>query len=231
MTLVGAGNVVREYIPPYCIFKYWPDVNWGQDEEADGEIRFAQSETAFSNREIFKDWLKHFNLHSFGYNADFKRKGWTFEEYFGCDNKGCHSDGRENLNPDKLQTHQAIRLQLPDKQRIFRLLLLDSFSGHHHIEIYEYCLRYDILILYFPPHSTHILQPFDVGVFLLLKKAHQRDLRRKIMEGALTFTRHDCVTSIYEILRNGFKAHYLMNGFEDAGIWPINPEYILNRMT
>ena len=76
-----------------------------------------------------------------------------------------------------------------------------------------------------------MLQPFDVGVFLLLKKSHQRVLRKRIMEGALTFTRHDFVASLHQILREGFRAHYLMNGFEDAGIWPVNPGRVLERMT
>jgi hypothetical protein len=48
---------------------------------------------------------------------------------------------------------------------IYRLLILDSFNGHIDLRCMRYCLSFDILIVRFPSHSTHLMQPLDVGVF------------------------------------------------------------------
>lgn len=58
----------------------------------------------------------------------------------------------------------------------YRLLLLDGHSSHVSMEFLEYCEAHKILIGIFPPHSTHTLQPLDVGMFKPLLSAYQVQL-------------------------------------------------------
>ena len=53
-----------------------------------------------------------------------------------------------------------------------RLLLLDGHSSHHTQEFMDYCRAQRILPLLLPPHSTHTLQPLDVGLFSSLSRAY-----------------------------------------------------------
>jgi hypothetical protein len=55
-------------------------------------------------------------------------------------------------------------------------LILDGHSSHVTSSFFEYCLRYRILLLVYPPHSTHTLQPLDVVMFKPLVSAYTKSL-------------------------------------------------------
>ena len=44
-------------------------------------------------------------------------------------------------------------------------LILDRHSSHMTWQFLSYCLDNNIRVLCLPPHSTHLLQPLDMGVF------------------------------------------------------------------
>ena len=227
MTLIGCGNAVGDTIPPFCIFKQWPTEDWdvsGFDED----VRFARSETAFNNRELMLDWIRLFNKHSFLAHAEFKRREVTLEEWFGCD-EHFKSNGN-SIKPDDCAKEDAIRMRTPLEERVYRLLVLDSFTGHHDLELYEYCIQFDIVIVFLPPHSSHKTQPLDVGVFRHLKDAHQRRLRNAVRAGALSFSRADFVDGFNEIWKAGFQRKYIMAGFEKTGIFPPNRHVVIDQL-
>lgn len=51
------------------------------------------------------------------------------------------------------------------------LLVLDNHSSHIHIDALDFCKTNGIVMLSFPPHCSHKLQPLDRSVFGPLKKA------------------------------------------------------------
>ncbi|KJZ68730.1 hypothetical protein HIM_11882 [Hirsutella minnesotensis 3608] len=50
-TVVAAVNAAGEAMPPWIVFKVFPSESWAE-VEASGDIRFARSDTGFSNAEI-----------------------------------------------------------------------------------------------------------------------------------------------------------------------------------
>jgi hypothetical protein len=56
------------------------------------------------------------------------------------------------------------------------LLILDGHESHHSTEFELYCQQNNIITLYMPPHSSHKLQPLDVGYFGPLKQAYGRQI-------------------------------------------------------
>ena len=62
------------------------------------------------------------------------------------------------------------------KLGVYRLLVLDGHESHHSDEFEEYCREHNIVTLCMPPHSSHLLQPLDVGCFGPLKKAYGRQI-------------------------------------------------------
>jgi hypothetical protein len=57
----------------------FPTLKWA-DIEDDLEMRFAQSETAFSNAEITLEWAKHFNRWSWEQSATAQHRQLGFEQ-------------------------------------------------------------------------------------------------------------------------------------------------------
>ena len=77
----------------------------------------------------------------------------------------------------------------PRLQGIYCLLILDGHESHVLIQFAEYCEAHKIIPLYLPPHSTHLLQPLDVGIFSPLSKAYQKRLHDFAFYGAVNITK------------------------------------------
>ena len=65
----------------------------------------------------------------------------------------------------------------------YRLLILDGHGSHVTPEFDQYYLDQRIIVLYIPPHSSHLLQPLDVGCFSALKRSYGRSVERLISLG------------------------------------------------
>ncbi len=77
--------------------------------------------------------------------------------------------GIHNIGPGDISDPE--RTKTPPEKRVYRLLIMGSPNGHHSLEFYEYCLQFDIILLFLPPLSAPETQPTDVGVFRHLKDA------------------------------------------------------------
>ena len=60
------------------------------------------------------------------------------------------------------------------------LLLEDGHTSHISIEAIEHARANDIHLLCLPSHTTHLLQPLDVGVFKSLKANYSKECRKYI---------------------------------------------------
>ena len=55
-----------------------------------------------------------------------------------------------------------------------RLLVVDGHNSHFSMEFLQFCSHNQIELFCLPPHTTHILQPLDVGLFGPLQKYYGR---------------------------------------------------------
>jgi hypothetical protein len=123
-------------------------------------MRFAQSDTAFSNGEITLEWAKHFNRQSWEKSAVVQHRQLEFEEWFGC-----NEHLKSQSNPITPYDEPPGTKGKAEEHLVWRLLIIDGFSGHGSFAFREYYIKFNILVAYLLPHSTHILQPMDLGVF------------------------------------------------------------------
>ncbi|KJK83537.1 hypothetical protein H634G_01666 [Metarhizium anisopliae BRIP 53293] len=98
----------------------------------------------------------------------------------------------------------------PDEKTLYRLLVVEGFTGHTTLAFAEYCIKFIIIIAILPPHSTHLMQPLDVGMSQPLKAAHQKALRKSLTEGNLTFSRIDFLAELQQVYEAGFMSHNIM---------------------
>ena len=62
------------------------------------------------------------------------------------------------------------------------LLILDGHSSHISIEAVEFARSNGVHMLCIPAHTTHILQPLDVGVFKSFKAAYNKACKKLLSE-------------------------------------------------
>lgn len=109
----------------------------------------------------------------------------------------------------------------------YRLLIMDGHSSHCSLESVEYCAAHQIIALCLPPHSTHELQPLDVGIFGPLAKEY----RSLVSEGALFGAQR--VNNLqflhyYQKTRKTITKN-IPSAWRGAGLVPFDPHKVLNR--
>ncbi|KAI8396360.1 hypothetical protein FOFC_20907 [Fusarium oxysporum] len=160
-------------------------------------------------------WARDFNRKSWDKPAAVQHRQLDFEEWFGC-NEHLKSPSNAAASYDKPPGTEG----KAEEDLVWRLLVIDGFSGHGSFAFREYCIKFNILVAFLLPHSTHMLQPMDLGVFQWLKNAHQKRLRDALRKGNLSFNRRDFAGSFKEIFDEGFTPAHIITGFEKSGIFP-----------
>ena len=122
------------------------------------------------------------------------------------------------------------RLELPDDIRNDQIILLvDNHPSRYTPYAVEFLAMHNIKLITFPSHSTHVLQPFDVGVAYPLKlNISSFKMCKSIRDHAKTITnktakaRYLTVTSLINSW-NSLPYELLKKSFYASGIKPCNP--------
>lgn len=105
------------------------------------------------------------------------------------------------------------------------LLLLDGHSSHKSYEAVTYARQHGVVMMCFPAHCTHRLQPLDVSFFGPLKGYFYQDATRwmKNHPGRL-ITQFQISTLFGPAYRRAATAEVACSGFRTTGIVPFNPD-------
>lgn len=103
------------------------------------------------------------------------------------------------------------------------LLVLDNHSSHIHINSLDYCKENGIVLLSFPPHCSHKLQPLDRSVYGPFKKAINTscDAWMRNHPGK-TMTIYDIPGMITVAMPLALTQANIQAGFRKTGIFPFN---------
>lgn len=103
------------------------------------------------------------------------------------------------------------------------LLLMDSHGAHITPQVIELAKENDVHILTFPSHTTHILQPLDVGVYKSLKSAWQRELNDYMAEHPTDKPNKQVFHSIFKVpFIKAMSDKTIKNAFRSCGIVPFD---------
>jgi hypothetical protein len=92
--------------------------------------------------------------------------------YFACSENGWSND---DLGVNWLE--RVFNRETKEKAgRGWRLLILDGHHSHVNLQFIDYADRNRILLAVLPSHTTHRLQPLDVGIFGPLARAYSNAL-------------------------------------------------------
>ncbi|KZS19939.1 Uncharacterized protein APZ42_013502 [Daphnia magna] len=144
-----------------------------------------------------------------GFKAFFTKKRWMTVDAF------CH-----------WLLHQLIP-ELKIKEVHFPVVLyLDGHRSHMNIRISDICTENDIVLICFPPNTTHILQPCDVALFKPLKglwkaKVHEWTGKHPTNKVPVKNMAH----LLNEVWQN-LSASYGQKGFRVCGLYPWNPDAV-----
>ena len=112
-----------------------------------------------------------------------------------------------------------------------RLLILDGHSSHLTADFDTFCKEKAIICLCMPPHTSHLLQPLDVGVFGPLKNAYGKLVEEMMVARNNHIDKQDFL-SLYPTARERvFTRENIYGGFAGAGLKPLDKERVLAKIT
>ena len=108
------------------------------------------------------------------------------------------------------------------------LLIQDGHSSHMSIKLIELARANDVHLLCLPAHTTHILQPLDVGVFKSFKAFFSKACSTYLSKNPGRVITNDMIASLVATAYpEAFTPNNIMGGFRKTGIHPINPGAII----
>lgn len=114
------------------------------------------------------------------------------------------------------------RLTKSKARSSYRILILDGHGSHLTDDFISYCDSNKILLMVFPPHSTHSLQPLDVVLFSPLSTAYSTELARHLhqSQGLIAVKKGDFFPLFWAAYNTSFTSKNILKAFEATGVAP-----------
>lgn len=112
----------------------------------------------------------------------------------------------------------------------YRLLICDGHDSHITGEYIGHCMDNNIILMILPPHSSHMTQPLDVGVFGPMKKHIAAEINPLIRTGIPRIQKVEWLTAFVAAHNRAVCSRNILGGFRGTGIHPFSPEKVLNRI-
>ncbi|CAK5281220.1 unnamed protein product [Mycena citricolor] len=133
-------------------------------------------------------------------------RGWT-DQYLGA-----------IWMEKEFEPQTALKLEDPSD---YRLLILDGHNSHCTYRFLSFAKDHRIIVLCLPPHTTHALQPCDVGVFKPLSTFWKKEVE-KVTRAYGAINKYNLLAHYHNARTQAFKPTTIMNSFRKTGIWPVN---------
>jgi hypothetical protein len=134
---------------------------------------------------------------------------------------------------DEISLHWLQKVLIPDISRSqggYRLLVLDGHGSHLTPQFDEICAANNIIPICMPPHSSHLLQPLDVGCFAVLKRAYSQLVESKTRLGVNHIDKLDFLMAYPSARADTFKLKTIQNSFRATGLSPYSPTEVLLKL-
>ena len=110
------------------------------------------------------------------------------------------------------------------------LLVIDGHESHNSLRFQELCKENKIYTLCMPPHSSHLLQPLDVGCFSPLKRAYGQQVSCLIRDHINHITKIEFLPAFYAAYNQSITRENICSSFRGAGLVPYNAEAVLSKL-
>ena len=126
---------------------------------------------------------------------------------------------------------KVFELQTRDKAcGKMRVLICDGHDSHISGDFIRHCIQCDIILLLLPPHSSHLTQPLDVGVFGPLKKAISASVSQLIQTGISRMQKFEWVQHYSKARSTAIRPGNIYGGWRGAGLFPMDPSRVLRHI-
>ncbi|OCK88471.1 DDE-domain-containing protein, partial [Cenococcum geophilum 1.58] len=99
----------------------------------------------------------------------------------------------------------------------YRLLIIDGHSSHINIKFSK-----KIILIYLPPHLTHLLQLLDLVIFLVIKRLYLSKVNKYTACGITSINKEYFLKILGKIRPRIYTRELIRSAFNAAGLYPFN---------
>jgi hypothetical protein len=107
---------------------------------------------------------------------------------------------------------------------------MDGYKSHSSHEFYKYYKEEKIIILCIPTHSSHLLQPLNMGYFSPLKRAYSNEISSLAQYGSKQIKKEAFLPAFKAAFEKLITKENICISFRGAGLVPHDPEAVLLKL-
>jgi hypothetical protein len=107
------------------------------------------------------------------------------------------------------------------------MLILNGYRSHLTPEFDYTYTKNNIILIYMPPYSSHLLQPLDIGCFAVLKQYYRQVVEQQMRLGFNYINKMNFLTVFPQARIVAYKAQSIQNSFIATGLVPFNPDRVI----
>jgi hypothetical protein len=113
----------------------------------------------------------------------------------------------------------------------WRMLILDGHGSHLTAAFIAYCFENKILLIIYPPHATHTIQPLDVVMFRSLSSNYSKTLSTQVQDsqGLLPVKKMNFFLMFWTAWTASFTRDNILQALKSTGVWLMYREPILKK--
>ena len=112
----------------------------------------------------------------------------------------------------------------------YRLLILDGHGSHLTPQFDQICTENHVIPLCMPPHSSHLLQPLDVGCFAILKRAYGRYVSDLARASYNHIDKFDFLAEYARARTEAFQPYIIQNSFATTSLVLIDVDRVFSKL-
>jgi hypothetical protein len=113
----------------------------------------------------------------------------------------------------------------------YRLLILDGHGSHATPEFDQFCKDRAIITLCMPAHSSHLLQPLDIGCFSVLKRVYGTQVAEFMRLGINHIDKVEFLRAFKTARNEALSESNIKSAFAAAGLVPFDPSQVLSTIS
>ena len=111
-----------------------------------------------------------------------------------------------------------------------RLLILDGHGSHVQSPFVAFCMAHNIDLMVLPPHSSHVTQPLDVGIFGPLKRELAVHSDRDARYNPGRVSKATWSTNLVKAREKAMSKANIEVGWRTTGLHPFNPHRVFRSL-
>ena len=106
------------------------------------------------------------------------------------------------------------------------LLLYDGHRSHISPSIIDWAIENNVILYVLPPHTSHVLQPMDVGCFGPFSRMYSNECMKYQRTNGTTVNKYSLCPIACKAYAAALSSENLQSAFRKSGIFPFGPENI-----